>query len=582
MAALEYSQDFTNNSNLVSALYAYPEAASAAAYSASRANEKPSSDWVVTFYDKMYKPIGQAGDYISLEAEFKRNDVGTATIVLKGNDPLVPFVLESTNSVVPVTIQAGANMRWSGRVNSFALALDNKVTTCTVQCVDDYTWFSRMLVWPNFLLPIEIQFPSRAIFVGPAVNCVLTMVAEQAFRLQSGIWELVNNLGSLDLNWESWFGTLLESDGNIKDMLLTPIVVQYIDPIFDTSPWIALTGRMDKISDLIKDVLADYGLTLTASVWLPGDPQPATECMGMSFIPFAVPLSQPCILVTCVDRSGIVGPTGTFIDGLIEQTVNLTDSVLGTSLFPFINGTSEYYPSSLAVNIAPRLGVNFVPSWVTFNGDIDNVGDTGLTNFKLTGYAPVAHTVIGGGKSPQWLDDLINATLEWLIDSIEILVGFTGIPDSLLNGTFDDLLLAFQQQENFGRRVQLGPYGFPEYFQKTGASAYTVDEWFALMQAMFDTQGYNCIELTWQDGYPYTVGRDVFLGSLVSFALNGKLYTDYIYQIKLKDDRKNRRDVEVIVGNGKRNVNPVLRIVKMLTGLEEVINVLSLSSGHGG
>jgi hypothetical protein len=164
-----------------------------------------------------------------------------------------------------------------------------------------------------------------------------------------------------------------------------------------------------------------------------------------------------------------------------------------------------------------------------------------------------------------------------LIDALEILIGITGIPDTLLNGTFDDLLLAFQLQENFGRRLDLGPYGFPEYFTKTGASAYTLDEWFALMQAMFDTQGYNCIELTWENGFPYTVGQDVFLGSLISFALDGQLYTDYVYSIKLKDSRKTRAQVDCIVGNGKRNVNPILRVVRMITGLEEVINVISMS-----
>jgi hypothetical protein len=148
----------------------------------------------------------------------------------------------------------------------------------------------------------------------------------------------------------------------------------------------------------------------------------------------------------------------------------------------------------------------------------------------------------------------------------------------LLNGTFDDLILAFQQQENFQRRADMGPYGFPEYFTKTGASAYTLDEWFALMQAMFDTEGYNCIQLTWENGFPYTVGQDVFLGGLVSFVLDQQLYTDYVYSIKLKDDRKTRAQVECIVGDGKREVNPILRVVRMVTGLEEVVNQITLSS----
>jgi hypothetical protein len=576
MAALEYTKDFSDPQNLLPALQSYPEMASAAAWQAAKAAQQPPTQAVVTFYGKTYKPIGECFDYISLEVEWKRNDMGTTTIVLKSTDPLVPYIMEATTTVVPVTIQLG-DMRWSGRVNSYAYALNDRQPTLTVECIDDFAWFSRILVWPNFLLPIEVQFPKNAIYVGPAITCVLTMIAEQTFRLQSGIWELVDNLGSLDLDWESWFGTLLMSDGNLLDMLMTPMMVQFVDPLFDTSPWIAITGRMDKIYDLVKDTLMNYGLVLTASVWLPGDPQPATQSMGFSFIPFPVPLTAPTILVNCVDRSGIVGPTGTFLDGLLKDVVDLQHSLLGDTLSPFLNPNNQYFPANLGDVIAPALGINFVPPWVLFNGD-ENYELNGLLTYKLTGYHPIAYTVIGGGKSPQWLDDLINATLEFVIDAIEIAVGFTGIPDSLLNGTFDDILLAFQQQENFSRRVQLGPYGFPEYFTKTGASAYTLDEWFALMQAMFDTEGYNCIQLSWENGFPYTVGKDIFVGSLVSFVLAGKLYTDYIYSVKLQDNRKTRAQVEIIVGDGKREVNPILRVVKMITGLEEFINVISMST----
>lgn len=575
MAALGHG-DYTNPLILNTALNSYPELASAAGWRAAQTQQLPATDVVVTFYNKIYNPIGECADYISLEAEWKRNDMGAATIVLKSDDPLVPFIMQCTQTVVPVTIQLGS-MRWSGRVNSYAYALNNKETTLTAELVDDFTWFSRIMVWPNFLLPIEIQFPRYAIFVGPVITCVLTMVAEQCFRLQSGIWEGADLIGSLDLDWEAWFGTLLVSDGNPLDMLMTPIMVQFVDPIFDSSPWVALTGRMDKIYDLVKDALMNYGLSLTATLWLPGDPQPATQSMGVSFLPFEVPLTQPTILVSCVNRSGITGPTGTFIDGIVEDVVDLQGSILGDTLAPFLNPGSEYFPISLGAYIAPTLGVNFVPSWVIFNGD--NHLDSGILTYKLTGYHPIAHTVIGGGKSPQWLDDLINATLEFIIDAIEIVVGFTGIPDDLLNGTFDDLILAFQMQQNFERRKNLGPYGFPEYFVKTGASAYTLDEWFALMQAMIDTQGYNCVQLSWENGFPYSVGRDVFLGSLVSFVLKGQLYTDYVFSIKLKDNRTTRAQVEIIVGNGKREVNPILRVVKMITGLEEVVNVLAGSSG---
>lgn len=581
MASLDSVADFTDIENLLPALAAYPTLASAAAQAAARPILTPNNKITITLYNKIYQPTGEINDHISLEAEWKRNDIGTATIVLKANDPNVPNIMKSTTETVPVVIQIGDNMRWSGRVNSYALALDSRQETLTVECVDDFTWFSRILVWPNAVLPIEVQFPKNSIFVGPVISCVLTMVAEQAFRLQSNIWQFLNNpitdLLDGDLEWQAYkqkrsaFG-----HGKPAEMLMMPIVVNFVDPLHDTSPWVAVQGRMDKIYDLVKDLLLNYGLVLTASLWLPGDPQPPTSSMGISFLPWYAPIEVPTIVISCVDRSGLVGPTGTFIDGLVKDVVDLQASLLGNILAPFLNPKNKYYPANLGVNIAPALGLNFVPSWVLFNGDDVNSG--GAITYKLTGYAPIAHTIIGGGKSPQWLDDLINSTMEFLIDAIELTVGFTGIPDDLLDGSFSDILLAFQEIENENRVVQMGPYGFPEYFTKTGASAYTVDEWFALMQAMFDTSGYNCIQLKWANGYPYTVGQDVFLGSLVSFVRNGQMYTDYVYSITLKDDRKTRAEVDIIVGNGKREVNPVLRVVKMITGLEEIINTITMST----
>ena len=579
MATLDSVADFTDVQNLLPALHSYPALASAAAQVAARPFLVPDNKITVTIYNKVYQQTGTIDDHISLEAEWKRNDIGTATLVLKGNDSNINAIMKATTDVVPIVIEVGDNMRWSGRVNSYALALDNKKETLTVECVDDFTWFSRILVWPNFLLPIEVQFPKNAIYVGPVVTCILTMIAEQTFRLQSGLWEFINDPAEiLDLNdeWKFFQEKWHASGGNPIDYLMLPITVQFFNPIFDTSPWVAIQGRMDKVYDLVKDLLNNYGLSLTASLWMPGDPQPPSHINGIPLMPLLQPLSVPTILVTCVNRSGVVGPTGTFVDGAIEDLVDLQASLLGTTLSPFLNPKNKYYPSNLGVNIAPALGVNFVPSWVIFNGDDVNSG--GAITYKLSGYAPIAHTIIGGGKSPQWLNDLINASLEFVIDAIELTIGFSGIPDDLLNGTFDDIILAFQELENTQRRAEMGPYGFPEYFTKTGASAYTLDEWFALMQAMFDTSGYNCIQLKWANGYPYTVGRDVFLGSLVSFVRQGKMYTDYVYSISLKDDRKTRAEVDIMVGNGKREINPVLRVVKMITGLESVINTITMSS----
>lgn len=525
-------------------------------------------DITITYYSKTYVPIGEINDYISLTFQLARNKVGGGEIVLKGTDSGVPIFLNCPNTTVPITIETGT-VRWSGRVIacedrlSMIKNVDRPVNTVVLTLADDFMWLSKILCWPNFLLPIQTQFPDEALYIGGACTCVATLITEQAFRLQSGINEFINNAASGDEDWTAWNGRLLESDGNLQDMLLTPIVVVPVDPVLDTSPWVSFSGRMDQLDTLIEQVCKDTGTNVSVGVWLPGDPQPK----GL-----AATLTVATILVQVTNNLGVTGPSGTFLDGILQDVVDLSASDVGNALAPFLNPSNEYAPQG--INVAPVLGINFVQPWVLFTDDPRG----GLINYSIKGRHPLAYTVVGGGKSPQWIDDLLNITASWAIDAITTLIGISGIPDDLFNGIIDDVILAFQQIENGQRRLDLGPYGFPEYFVQTGCSAYTLDEWFALEGAMWDTRGLYTYQWTWLNGFPYTLGVDIFVGGLASFANRGQLYTDWIDSVVYTDDRTTRVGrLEVTVGDGAFVENPVAKIYRKLVNAEKAFQILTLS-----
>lgn len=545
-----------------------PEVEMAAASIVGNVAQNPADDLTVTVYSKTYAPIGELNDYLSCTFQLARNRVASAEIVLKGNDPLAEVVLNCPNTTVPITIETGT-IRWSGRVltaeDKFAPVEGSPrpVRTVVVTCVNDYAWLDKILCWPNFLLPIQVQFPSEALFIGPAVTCVKTLVAEQCFRLQSGLWELVNNLGSLDLDWTTWFGTYFESDGNILDMLMTPIVVVPTNPIFDTSPWVSFSGRMDSCSTLIEQVCKDTGTNVTVQLWLPGDPQPA----GL-----VVPLHLPTIVVDATDNLNVTGPTGTFLDGILQVAVDLETSTLGTVLAPFLNPTAAYAPQG--INIAPSVGVNFVQPWVVLTDDERGP----LMEYSIKGRTPLAHTVVAGGKSPQWINDLLNILVSWAIEAITMAIGIMGIPSDLFDGTIDDVILAFWQAENGQRRRDLGPYAWPEFFCQTGSSAYTLDSWFSMQGAMWDTRGLYTYQWSFLNGFPYTLGVDIFVGQLASFASRGRLYTDFVDSVVFTDNRTTRvGKLEVTVGDGQFVENPIAKLYRKLVGFEKAFQVITLS-----
>jgi hypothetical protein len=327
-------------------------------------------------YTNEYKTLGDITDYISCTATWKRNAVSTATIVLKGDDPLVDAAMLCASTVVPITIQVNG-LRWSGRVDTCGDDLVDGVSTVTLQCVSDWNWFNHILVWPNAYLPIEVQYPKWAIYIGPACTVIESMIRDNCIRLQLGLWEIVNNL----LDPAAWFATMIAKEG-----LLTPVAVVPTDLFHDTSKWVAISARMDTVSTLATQICKDNGLALTADLWLPGEPQPTT----------AFTLTVPTIVVRVVDKSGVTGPTGTIIDGLIKDVVDIVDGAFGEVVNPLDN--NQYLPPG--VTIAPAFGVNWTPPWPVYY--VDNPR-SGVKECHVTAHHPLAYTVVGGGKSPSWV-----------------------------------------------------------------------------------------------------------------------------------------------------------------------------------
>ena len=160
-----------------------------------------------------------------------------------------------------------------------------------------------------------------------------------------------------------------------------------------------------------------------------------------------------------------------------------------------------------------------------------------------------------------------------------IVIGLTGVPSNLFDGLFNDVLLSFALVENYDRRAKMGPYARPEKFVATGAAPYNVDALFSFISAMYDSRGYRSAIAQFRNGFPYSVGRDIFPGAMMSIAENGTLYSDYIENIIITDNRKERCKVVVQIGDGKAEEVPIARFQRMITGLQEAFNVLTLAPG---
>jgi hypothetical protein len=355
-----------------------------AAEMAAAMQEDAGREIVVYICDKYWKRIGELGDRISLTANKPRNAVPTVEIVLKGGDYYKKYLRKCRTELVGIEIECG-NLKWACVVDTASYKLANRQRTVTAKCFGISEILSYLLVWPNFLLPIQAQVPSHAVYIGPICSVVEIMIAEQAFRIQSGLWELVNNAASLNPDLRAWFGTWLVSNGDILDMLTTPIYVVHHNPIFDPSPFIEGNFRMDTVQAAIDKLIKAYGVTVEVELWRPGDPAPDEWFPNPN-------RTSPCYVVRVNDRSGITGPTGTLLDGILFQVVNLQGGVLGGILDPFLNPDGEYAPEG--VFIAPRLGQHFLKPWAVL---IDHPNGP-MESFEIVDHHPLGWQLVIGGK----------------------------------------------------------------------------------------------------------------------------------------------------------------------------------------
>ena len=550
-------------------LHGDPLTSATAAEKLAEQNSAVDHTWHVSVYDKMWVKVGELGDdMISLQGADPRNKMSSAQLKIKGDSWLVDTFMQCMTTHVGVVVET-AGIRFSFYVDTFDYEYDNGAWVGTANLNGVWDILNYLVIWPNWWLPIQFQLFSHAVFIGPLCTAAEAMISENALRIQSGLWEFVNNAASLNPDIRAWFGTLLQSNGNIFQMLKTPIYVVRTNQFLDTSPLIARTVRMETCASVIEDITRSYGVHVRVDLWLPGDDQP--DYWTKTFP--ALALTQPTYVVTVKDRSQIEGPTGTVIDSAVRQVVDVAGSFFD-GLLPFVEGV----PGRDGVFISPILGVNHVDPWsVLIAPEPGKKGN--ILTCRLSFHTPKGWQHIIGGRSPKWLNDLMNATFAWIIDSISILLGFTGIPSNLLEGFLNNTILAFQMVQHYDRRDDVGPYHPAiEVLNATTSAPYNVETLFGFINALWESRGWVSAIVTFRNAEVYTLGKDVFLGGLVSvlYMDRTRIFTDYIEEVQFQIDRT-KRDILLQIGDGKAEESPLAKHQRFITATLEAINVLTLA-----
>ena len=525
-------------------------------------------EWIFTVSDFMWRPSGELGsDLIEGSGTDPRNQAGAGTLKLKGSSVHVGKFMACRESFVGVKVET-AGLKWGYYAKKHTYSYKDSEWTSVVDLKSIWDILNYYLIFPTWQLPIQFQPISHAVYYGPIVTVIETMITEAALRIQTGAWEPVNN--ALSGNWDlrAWVGTLRESDGNIQTLLKRPVYVVRTNPLLDSSPTVARLVRMETVGQVITDLTGPYGIDVSVDLWEPGDPQPD---------PWAN-LDKTTYVVRVRDRSQIQGPTKTVLDSGIRDVVDLTGSLFGDAVAPLIqqaNGLQSTF-------VSPALGVNYVEPWVLLEAP-DSGCDGSVLTVEIVDHPPEGWRHIIGGKSPAWLNSLINSTLSWFIDSLTIFIGIVGIPSDLLSGFLNDAFYAFQQIDHYDRRNKMGPYHpAAERFYPTQSSGYNVGAFMNFIKALWETRGYTSAQLTFRNGEVLTLGRDLFKSCLLSLVYLGrtKMLTDHVDLIMWRY-AEDARDVFIQVGDGKAEEPPLARHERKFAAMSQAINVLTLAPRSG-
>lgn len=508
-------------------------------------------DCLVRFWDKFYNEEGVVGDYLELQFSFKRNAAGALSMTLPGDTPFREFLLNNPDNpdvTIPITVDT-KGIQWPGKVDRIALIRDeNGVETIEVSALHDWEHISHICCWASPFAPLEAQFPRHMVLFGPSETVLKTFLITNLVRLQLPLWSIPYDWG----DDAAWFEL-----GNA----MFPIAVVPVNPALDTTKWCALSARFEMADELFEQTLADSGLVLTAKLYIHGESeQPCPQW----FV-----LDRTTIVLDIEDKSGVTGPTGTLVDGLISYVEEFFDD--GSSdRYPILDADRDYEPEY----DTGWLGTKKARPWVVYReGQYSGIGSSEVAIHK-----PLALDVIVGGKSPGWVNAGIELAIRNLLSWLGLLIGVPGL-DALYQGQLDDVFLAFARTQDRARARRAGPYAYREHFVTGSQKAFTLDGLLALRQGNWDTRGYTSQKVTIEDGAPYIFGKHFDIGDMVGFEIDGVVYTDYITEATFTDDRTTSSTWTLVVGDGADEEDPVAKSYRKFTGLLSIVKQMGLDVG---
>jgi hypothetical protein len=534
---------------------------------------------LIRVWDKEMRLVGRVTIPETWECEEIAHDNGMARIEIVGkdNDWLRELLVFKTKAAedLHITIDPDPDKpndwrnRWGGKVETIVdEERAGRPNVTTINAVSNRIHLQHIMLAAMPVLPHAVQFPKMFLWGGPCVTACSTAVMINLFRIYAlnGWWPLPRNL----FDPLSWINNI--------NPLHWPVQVMPVRPAFDQSRWVTIGARWKDAQTVLTPVMKDAGVICHAYTWLPGDPPPYSHVFGEALGEMLKP-TRACVILSFEDQSGVTGPTGTAIDGLINLFAATADDIFTETLFAVDgdgDGVTDPFIRKI-LGVAPKR-----PPFV-----YRDTGYGGVLGRTTVVHKAKAVTVIVGGRSPQWVNQAITMAIRYGLSQIASAIStIPGAPaqisgseglDNLYQGQLDDVFLAFMPFVDPVRAGTVGSYARNEHFESPGGSAFTMSSIQNARAGWWSTRPYTSMKFDIDDSL-FKIGEDIRLGSRVSAERRGVVYTDQIMAIKRSGDRNSSGRPVISFGDDSREEDPV---AQGMAAISNVANFAALLAGSG-
>jgi hypothetical protein len=595
------------------------------------ANQKP----LIRLADKNLNLLTDLTGEISCEVEEMMADSGTCKTVIKYAHWLEDFIINGLTinedlhiliDPIPThpTVQGVPQdwqIRWGGKCKEISVEFNDKgEQTITFVALAHREHSKRLLFGANPFFAPEVQLPKMWVLPGPLRSIAFASGFVNLARLFVPGLSFITNV----FNPASWINPLNPDAALNFNPLSWPIQVAFVNPARDTSMWSVLAATWTDWHATLADLLANAGCMMRGYTWLTTDAtsphKELTELITGQLAPvdlqsiFGVSsvsqvnqilatvegiienLTRPtrnCVVLAFEDKSGVTGPTGTALDGLLELVGVSLDDLITSVIFDqstgqSVNGEPVINPNSVSPLFQTLLGVKTeIPKVIYRDGQF-----TGMRERKVNMHKGPPKTMMTGGRSPSLVNQLqtfgIKYALAELSDVITLnIAGGLAPPfsptnfsqqipatpglDSLYQGQLDNVLFAWERYTDPLRALWTGELAYQEYIERGSSSAYTLAGFINLAEGHWKTRAFYGFEAMAVNGKPWVYGVDYVLGDQLGFEMDSVIYVDQLAAVKFKYDRKQPVFLSISIGDDKDKHDPVTQGLRILQGVYALV-----------